>query len=82
MAMMRWPEGVTCPHCEGKAVSYLSSRRMWKCMNKTCHKQFSVKGGTIIEDSPMGLISGWPTMWLIANAKNGISSYEFTARLA
>ncbi len=76
MAMLRWPEGVTCPHCEGKAVSYLSSRRMWKCMNKTCHKQFSVKRGTVMEDSAIGLDKWLCAIWMIANAKNGISSYE------
>jgi len=76
MAMMRWPDGVTCPHCEGKAVSYLSSRRMWKCMNKACHKQFSVKRGTVMEDSAIGLDKWLAAIWLIASAKNGISSYE------
>lgn len=76
MAQLRWPEGVTCPHCEGKAVSYLSTRRMWKCMNKACHKQFSVKIGTIMEDSAIGLDKWLAAIWLIANAKNGISSYE------
>ena len=76
MAQLRWPEGVTCPHCQGKAVSYLSTRRMWKCMNRECHKQFSVKVGTIMEDSAIGLDKWLAAIWLIANAKNGISSYE------
>ncbi len=74
MAMLRWPEGVSCPNCEGKAVSYLSTRRMWKC--KACKKQFSVKVGTIMEDSAIGLDKWLAAIWLIANAKNGISSYE------
>lgn len=76
MAQIRWPEGVTCPYCAGKAVSYLSSRRIWKCMNKTCHKQFSVKVGTVMEDSPIGLDKWLSALWLITNAKNGISSCE------
>jgi transposase-like protein len=76
MAQLRWPEGVTCPACEGKAVSYLSTRRTWKCMNKACHKQFSVKVGTIMEDSAIGLDKWLAAIWLIANAKNGVSSYE------
>jgi transposase-like protein len=76
MAQLRWPEGVTCPHCKGKAVSYLTTRRKWKCMNKECHKQFSVKVGTIMEDSPIGLDKWLAAIWLIANCKNGISSYE------
>ena len=76
MAQLRWPDGVTCPHCQGKAVSYLSTRRKWKCMNKECHKQFSVKVGTIMEDSPIGLDKWLAAIWMIANCKNGISSYE------
>ena len=76
MAQLRWPEGVTCPDCNGKAVSYLTTRRMWKCMNKACHKQFSVKRGTIMEDSAIGLDKWLAAIWLIANAKNGVSSYE------
>jgi transposase-like protein len=74
MAQMRWPEGVTCPNCNGKAVSYLSTRRTWKC--KACKKQFSVKQGMVMEDSPIGLDKWLAAMWLISNAKNGISSCE------
>jgi transposase-like protein len=76
MAQLRWPDGVTCPACDGQAVSYLSTRRMWKCKNKECRKQFSVKVGTIMEDSPIGLDKWLAAIWLIANAKNGISSCE------
>lgn len=76
VSQLRWPEGVACPHCGSKALSYLSTRRKWKCMNKECHKQFSVKVGTIMEDSPIGLDKWLAAMWLIANAKNGVSSYE------
>lgn len=76
IAQLRWPDGVTCPHCQGKAVSYLSTRRTWKCMNKECHKQFSMKVGTIMEDSPIGLDKWLAAIWMIANDKNGISSYK------
>lgn len=79
MAQIRWPEGVTCPICEGKAVSYLSTRRLWKC--KACKKQFSVKQGTVMEDSPIGLDKWLAAVWLIANAKNGISSCEIARAL-
>jgi transposase-like protein len=81
MAQIRWPEGVTCPYCAGKAVSYLSSRRIWKCMNKVCHKQFSVKVGTVMEDSPITLDKWLAAVWLITNAKNGISSCEISRAL-
>jgi len=79
MAQIRWPEGVTCPNCEGKAVSYLSTRYVWKC--KACKKQFSVKVGTVMEDSPIGLDKWLAAIWLIANAKNGISSCEISRAL-
>ncbi len=73
---MRWPQGVTCPHCEGQRVSYLSSRRIWKCMAKECHKQFSVKTFSVFEDSPIPLDKWMVAVWLVVNCKNGISSYE------
>lgn len=81
VASMRWPEGVTCPHCQGKRVSYLSSRRIWKCMAKDCHKQFSVKTGSIFEDSPIALDKWLVAVWLVVNCKNGISSYEIARDL-
>jgi len=70
----RWPNGVDCPHCESKNVSFISSRRVWQC--KACRKQFSAKVGTIFEDSPIGLDKWFCAFWLIVNAKNGVSSYE------
>jgi transposase-like protein len=74
LSQLRWPNGVECPNCEGREVSYLSTRRLWKC--KACKKQFSVKVGSLMEDSPIGLDKWLAAIWLIANAKNGISSYE------
>lgn len=74
VAKLRWPDGPVCPRCEGKQHSYISTRRLWKC--KACKKQFSVKVGTIFEDSPLGLDKWLPAVWLIANSKNGISSHE------
>ena len=75
MVSLRWPNGkVTCPHCQSEKVSFLSTRSKWKCM--ACHKQFSAKVGTLFEDSALGYDKWFPAMWLIVNAKNGISSYE------
>lgn len=73
---LRWPDGVTCPYCGSQEVGFVQTRRIWNCKNKACRKQFSVKVGTIFEDSPLGLDKWLTAMWLIANAKNGISSYE------
>ena len=71
---IRWPHGITCPHCASVESSFIASRRIWRC--KVCKKQFSVKIGTIMEDSPLGLDKWLTAIWLIANAKNGISSWE------
>ena len=81
VASMRWPDGVVCPHCEGKRVSYLKSRRIWKCMAKDCHKQFSVKTFSVFEDSPIPLDKWLTAVWLVVNCKNGISSYEIARDL-
>jgi hypothetical protein len=74
MAELRWPEGPTCPACESKEYTFISTRRVWKC--KACKKQYTVKQGTIMEDSPIGLDKWLAAIWMIANDKNGISSYE------
>ncbi len=73
-AALRWPDGPECPDCGGKDHSFLKTRRIWKC--KACKRQFSVKVGTIFEDSPISLDKWLCSIWLIANAKNGISSHE------
>jgi transposase-like protein len=75
MKSIRWPDGVVrCPRCHHKDVSFISTRRVWKC--KHDKKQFSIKVGTIMEDSPISLDKWLCAFWLIVNAKNGISSYE------
>ena len=74
MVEIRWPKGVTCPRCSSNRVTLFSNRPMFKC--NACKKQFSVKVGTIFEDSPLGLEKWLPALWLLANCKNGISSCE------
>lgn len=76
MVQSRWPNGVACPTCGSTEVTFLSTRRLWKCKTQHARQQFSAKVGTIFEDSPIPLDKWLTTMWLIANAKNGISSYE------
>jgi len=73
---VRWPDGVVCPYCEAKDVTFMASVHRWQCKNKACRKQFSIKVGTVMEDSPIGLDKWLCAIWLITNAKNGISSYE------
>lgn len=78
---LRWPTGVCCPRCGSTRVQYVSTRRIWKCKDCTERKQFSVKVGTIFEDSPIPLGKWLIAVWLLANAKNGISSYELARSL-
>src|SRR5437868_3266428 len=76
---MRWPDGVVkCPACGSEDVSFLATRQIWKCKNAHAKRQFSVKVGTIMEDSPISIDKWLCSFWLIANAKNGISSYELS----
>lgn len=73
---LRWPDGVICPQCGSKEVTFLKNARVWKCRTKHHRQKFSVKVGTIFEDSPIGLDKWLAAVWMIANCKNGISSYE------
>jgi transposase-like protein len=74
IAALRWPNGPACPKCAGTAHYYLATQKRWKC--KACKKQFSVKVGTIFEDSPISLDKWLAALWMLVNCKNGISSYE------
>jgi transposase-like protein len=76
VAKMRWPDGVVCPHadCAAKEPYYLATQKRWKC--RKCRKQFSVKVGSIFEDSPIPLQKWMPAIWLLTNCKNGVSSWE------
>ncbi|MCL4522340.1 MAG: IS1595 family transposase [Acidobacteria bacterium] len=76
MVARRWPKGVVCPTCGSKEVRFLSTRRLWECKSKHPRKQFSAKVGTIFEDSALPLDKWLVAMWMIANCKNGVSSYE------
>jgi len=77
VAQMRWMNGVICPHCEVKTAKppiYLKTQKRWKC--RECREQFSVKVGTVFEDSPIPLRKWLPALWMLSNCKNGVSSWE------
>jgi transposase-like protein len=74
---MRWPDGVvSCPTCGSTRVTYLANARVWKCYEGHARAKFSLKVGTIFEDSPLPLEKWLPALWMVTNCKNGISSYE------
>jgi transposase-like protein len=82
MVEARWPGGkVMCPLCGSEHVTYMAKTRRWKCYGKHPRAQFTLKVGTIFEDSPIPLDKWLPTVWLLANCKNGISSYEVARAL-
>lgn len=76
LVSLRWPAGVCCPRCGLADVMAIPTRKTWECKCCTKKKQFSVRVGTIFEDSPIALKKWLAVIWLLANAKNGISSYE------
>jgi transposase-like protein len=74
---LRWPDGVVvCPTCGRKDVVFLKNQRKWQCKTVHHHRQFSIKVGTIFEDSPIKLDKWLVAIWMISNCKNGVSSYE------
>ena len=79
VARMRWPNGPVCPACGHKEHYYLKTQKRWKC--KECYKQFTVKLGTVFEDSPISLTKWLPALWMLCNCRNGISSYELSRDL-
>lgn len=79
---IRWPDStVCCPRCGSDRVTYLETAKLWKCYGDHPKAKFSLKVGTIFEDSPIGFEKWLPALWLLTNCKNGISSYELARAL-
>jgi transposase-like protein len=76
MVELRWPDGACCPTCGRTDVRFIATRRLWECKGKHAKRQFSAKVGTIFEDSPISLDKWFVALWMVANCKNGVSSYE------
>jgi transposase-like protein len=72
----RWPNGVECPRCGSKNVTYLAKYDRWQCSARHGNRQFTAKTGTIFEDSPLPLSKWLMAMWQVVNCKNGVSSWE------
>src|SRR5438445_12979577 len=82
MVAVRWlDEIVRCPRCNSEKVSYLAKARLYRCYGDHPKQKFSLKIGTVFEDSPIGLDKWLPALWLLVSCKNGISSYEVAAAL-
>lgn len=76
IVVRRWRNGVVCPRCGTENVVFQEKYNRWQCNKRHDRRQFTVKTGTIFEDSPLGLDKWLTAMWMIANDKNGISSWE------
>jgi transposase-like protein len=74
LSSMRWPQGPVCPKCNSLRQGFLKSHNVYQC--KDCRKQYTAKLGTIFEDSALPLDKWFCALWMLTNAKNGISSYE------
>src|SRR5450755_658109 len=72
----RWPNGVICPTCGSDKVKFQPQHNRWQCSNRHPRRQFTLKTGTVMEDSPLGLDKWLMAMWLVASNRNGISSWE------
>lgn len=81
LAARRWPNGVVCPNCESDSISFNPRRRTWKCASHHPKREFSVKVGTIFEESPIPLDKWLTATWMLTNCKNGVSSYEIARDL-
>jgi len=74
---LRWPDGnIKCPRCNSEKIFWIEKERVWKCYGKHDHAKFSLKTGTIMEDSPLGIDKWLAALWLVVNCKNGVSSCE------
>jgi transposase-like protein len=77
MIAVRWPDGkVRCPYCQSDKVTYLDKARLYRCYGDHPKQKFSLKIGTVFEDSPIPLEKWLPATWLLVNCRNGVSSYE------
>ena len=77
LAIRRWPDGkVVCPTCGCETVKFSEKRRTWTCAKHHAKREFSIKVGTVMEDSAIPLDKWLMAMWLVTNCKNGVSSYE------
>ena len=82
MIAVRWLDGkVRCPACGSEKITYLANARVYKCNEKHPKQKFSLKVGTVFEDSPIALEKWLPAVWMLCNDKNGVSSYEISRAL-
>jgi transposase-like protein len=75
LAYQRWGDNPVCPHCGHEKVYTLKGKnKRYKCAS--CRKQFSVRVGTIFEDSKIELKKWFTAIWLVTSHKKGISSLQ------
>ncbi len=82
LAKLRWADGKPhCPKCGSDNVCSLKTRPSYRCREAGCKKSFSLKTGSIMEDSALPITKWVPAIWFVANHKNGVSSCEVARAL-
>ena len=76
---LRWSDGVQCPRCQSKKVYRVQNREQYDCDG--CRYQFSVTAGTIFHDSHLPLWKWFLAVYLMAEAKKGISANQMKRTL-
>ncbi len=82
LAHLRWDDGKpVCPKCGSLNICFLKTRPQYRCREKGCKKTFSLKTGSVMEDSPLPITKWVPAIWFVINHKNGVSSCEIARAL-
>ena len=77
---LRWPDGVECPLCQSVKRPYrLQKKLKYKCAD--CRREFSVRKGTIFEDSRLPLRKWFAAAWLMASHRKGIPSTQLAREI-
>lgn len=79
LAELRWPDGVTCPKCESTNIGRIETRRLFDCAG--CGYQFSVRVGTVLQDSKLPLWKWFLATLLLVEAKKGMSANQLARTL-
>lgn len=79
LVKLRWPEGITCPRCKGKKISWIRTNKQFDCAE--CEYHFSVTAGTIFNDSHLPLMIWFTAVLLLCEAKKGMSALQLKRTL-
>ena len=76
LAALRWPDGARCPICSSPNVRYLANYRRFQCMSSHARRQFTMKSGTVMQDSAIPIEKWAIAFWCELNLDDTQSSYS------